>query len=73
MFIHVNDPSLKQKPWEISITTHLGQHPSGHTSATTQTIQPHPHPLTRSTPHPNSQNSQPLLPTKGGGTHTFLG
>ena len=35
-------PLFKQKPWEISIATCLGQHVTGHTSVTMQAIQLHP-------------------------------
>ena len=47
MFIHANDPTLKQKPGKISTSAYMGQHTTGITNATAQAFQPShlPYPL----------------------------
>ena len=68
MFICMQDPTLKQEPWEIPATSHVGPPPSGITNLTAQAFQPsnytHPQPLTGS-PHP------PPTPYWWG-AHTFM-
>ena len=64
----------QQKPREVLATTYLGQHPTGHTSITSQTIQPYPCTIPLLGPPLLgflTPNSSP--PTKGGGTCTFIG
>ena len=57
MFICVNDPSLNRNLGKILITTHLGQHPTGHANTVAQINPAFPSPM------PSPTRTTPPLPT----------